>query len=82
MIKNLDILIITIKKIKYFKFTIKELHHISLILLKNHLSLSNHQKKLVLIKLTYLNYKKNKIYLNLTMKKLHHISLIILSNHL
>ena len=67
------------KKNKIFlNLTIKELRHISLILLINHLSLSNPNNNLDLIKLSYQNYKKNKIFLNLTIKELHHISLILL----
>ena len=47
------------KKIKYFKYlTIKELHHISLMLLINHLLNSNPSYLLDLIKLLYHNYKK------------------------
>ena len=62
----------------------KELHHISLIISSNYLSIPNLNNHLDAIKYTYHNYFKNKIFLNIynTIKELHHISLIRLSNHL
>ena len=70
------------KKIKYLNLTIKELHHISLVFLSNNLYLSKPIYHLDLIKSSYLNYKKNKIFKYITIKELHHISLIFLSNNL
>ena len=66
---------------KFLNLTIKELHHISLILLINRLFFHKPNYYLDLIKSSYHNYKKMK-FLNLTMKKLHHISLLLLNNHL
>ena len=51
------------KKIKFLNLTIKELHHISLILLSNKLSITNNNYHLYLIKYMRHNYKKIK-YIN------------------